>query len=57
MTARQGDENRSEGAPSQPAPGSADDQPYTPEDFRYLSELDTPAPSPNGTAGEPKRQR
>ena len=50
MTARQGDENRSEGAPSQPAPGSADDQPYTPEDFRYLSELDAPTPPPNGTA-------
>lgn len=52
MTARQGDENGPENAenPSaQPAPDFADDQPYTPEDLRFFSELDTPAPSPNGT--------
>ena len=47
MTAKRGDDNQPEGVSAHESSGDADDQPYSPEDFRYFSEIDTPAPSPN----------
>ena len=44
MTARQGDENPSQGAPAPRTPDSPDDQSYTPEDLRYFSQIETPSP-------------